>query len=108
VLFQRTVSQFAPPPPVRGVGPGGLADSQPFLEELARVGIAARVETEVTGFDLPNLAFAWEVLAGVIAASLPPQRQREAQQAIQDAMWPDPSQARHFSNLTQFIIGVRA
>jgi SAM-dependent methyltransferase len=108
VLFQRTVSQFAPPPPVRGVGPGGLADPQPFLDDLARVGIAARVETEMTGFDFPNLTFAWDVLAGVIAASLPPERQREAQQAIRDTMWPDPSQARHFSNLTQFIIGVRA
>jgi SAM-dependent methyltransferase len=108
VLFQRTVSQFAPPPPVRGVGPGGLADPQPFLDELAGVGIAARVETELTGFEFPNLTFAWDVLAGVIAASLPPERQREAQQAIQGTMWPDPSQARHFSNLTQFIIGVRA
>jgi SAM-dependent methyltransferase len=108
VLFQRTVSQFAPPPPVRGVGPGGLADPQPFLDDLAQVGISARVETEMTGFDFPNLTFAWDVLAGVIAASLPPERQREAQQAIRDTMWPDPSQARHFSNLTQFIIGVRA
>jgi len=108
VLFQRTVSRFAPPPPVRGVGPGGLADPQPFLEELGRVGIAARVETEVTGFDFPDLPFAWDVMAGVTAASLTPELQREAQQAIQDTMWPDPSQARHFTNLTQFIIGVRA
>ena len=108
VLFQRTVSQFAPPPPVQGAGPGALADPQPFLDELARVGIAARVETEVTGFDFPNLTFAWDVLAGVIAASLPPERQREAQQAIQDIMWPDPSQARQFSNLALFIVGVRA
>jgi SAM-dependent methyltransferase len=108
VLFQRTVSQFAPAPPVPGVGPGALADPQPFLVELARVGIAARVETEMTGFDFPNLNFAWDVLAGVTAASLPPELQREAQQAIQDTMWPDPGQARHFSNLTQFIMGVRA
>jgi len=108
VLFQRTVSQFAPPPPVQGAGPGALADPQPFLDELAQVGIAASVESEVTGFDFPNLPFAWDVLAGVIAASLSPERQREAQQAIQDTMWPDPSQPRHFSNLAQFITGVRA
>lgn len=108
VLFQRTVSQFAPPPPVQGAGPGALADPQPFLDELAGVDIPAHIETEVTGFDFPNLPFAWDVLAGVIAASLSPERQREAQQAIQDTMWPDPSQPRHFSNLTQFIIGVRA
>ncbi len=108
VLFQRTVSQFAPPPPVQGVGPGAMADPQPFLDELAGVDIAAHIETEVTGFDFPNLPFAWDVLAGVIAASLSPERQREAQQAIQGTMWPNPSQARHFSNLTQFVIGVRA
>jgi len=108
VLFQRTVSQFAPRPPVQGVGPGALADPQPFLDELAGVGIAAQVKTEMTGFDFPNLPFAWEVLAGVVAASLTQERQREAQQAIQDIMWPDPGQPRHFSNLTQFIIGVRA
>ncbi|MGH2462349.1 MAG: class I SAM-dependent methyltransferase [Candidatus Limnocylindria bacterium] len=108
VLFQRTVGQFAPKPPVPGVGPGALADPQPFLEELRLVGIAARVETELTGFDFPNLPFAWDVLAGVMSASLTPELQRDAQQAIQDTMWPDPSQPRHFSNLALFIVGVRA
>lgn len=108
VLFQRTVSQFAPPPPVRGVGPGALADPQPFLDELARAGVEARVETEVTGFDFPNLTLAWDVLAGVVAASMPPDLQQEAQQAIQDTMWPNADEARHFTNLTLFIIGVRA
>lgn len=107
VLFQRTVSQFAPPPPVRGVGPGALADPQPFLDELARAGVEARVETEMLGFDFPNLPFAWDVLAGVVAESMPPDRQREAQQALQDTMWPKADEPRHFRNLTQFIIGVR-
>lgn len=107
VLFQRTVGQFAPKPPVQGVGPGGLADPTPFLDELASAGLQARVETEVTGFEFPNLPFAWDVLAGVTAASLTPELQHDAQQAIQDTMWSDPSQARHFRNLTQFIIGVR-
>ena len=108
VLFQKTVSQFAPQPPVPGVGPGALADPQPFLAQLASAGIDARVESELTGFDFPNLPFAWDVMAGVTAASLTPELQREAQQAIQEAMWPDPSQARRFSNLTHFIIGIRA
>jgi enediyne biosynthesis protein CalE5 len=108
VLFQRTVSQFAPPPPVKGVGPGGLADPQPFLAQLAGAGIEARVESEVTGFDFPNLPFAWDVMANVTAASLTPDLQREAQEAVQETMWPEPSQARHFSNLTHFILGVRA
>lgn len=107
VLFQKTVSQFAPSPPVRGVGPGALADPQPLLEELARAGVEARVETEMLGFDFPNLSFAWDVLAGVVAESMPPDRQREAQQALQDTMWPKADEPRHFRNLTQFIIGVR-
>lgn len=107
VLFQRTVSQFAPPPPVRGVGPGGLADPQPFLEELARAGIQARVESSMSSFDFPNLAAAWDVLAGVTAASMPPELHGEAKRAIRDVMWPDPDEARHFSNLALFIIGTR-
>jgi len=107
VLFQQTVGRFAPSPPVPGVGPGALADPKPFLEELAWAGIAARVETEMLGFDFSNLALAWDALAGVVVASLTPEAQRVAQQAIADTMWPDPGDARHFSNLTQFIVGVR-
>lgn len=107
VLFQRTISQFAPPPPVRGVGPGGLADPQPFLQELAGAGIGARVETGLFSFDFDNLAAAWDVLAGVTAASMPPELHPEAQRAIRDVMWPDPGEARRFSNLALFIIGIR-
>jgi SAM-dependent methyltransferase len=106
-LFQRTIAQFAPKPPVPGVGPAGLADPEPFLEQLRQVGIAARVETEVTGFDFPNLPFAWDVLAGVTAGAMSPEAQQQAQEAIRDTMWADPSQARHFENLTLFIVGVR-
>lgn len=107
VLFQRTISQFAPPSPVRGVGPGGLADPQPFLQELARDGIQARVETAVFSFDFANLSSAWDVLAGVTAASMPPERHMEAQRAVRDLMWPDSGEARQFSNLGLFIIGIR-
>ena len=107
VLFQRTISQFAPAPPVRGVGPGGLADPQPFLQELAGVGIQARVDTAVFSFGFANLASAWDILAGVTAASMPPELHVEAQRAIQDVMWPDPGEARDFSSRALFITGIR-
>lgn len=107
VLFQQTAGQFAPPPPVPGVGPGALADLQPFFQELARAGIEAHVETEVLGFDFDDFASAWDTLAGVTTAMLTPERQQEAQAAVQAAMWPDPNEPRHLRNTTQFIIGLR-
>ena len=107
VLFQQTAGQFAPPPPVPGVGPGALADLEPFFHELARSGIDAHVETEVLGFDFDDFASAWDTLAGVTTAMLPPARQQEAQAAVQAAMWPDPNEPRHFRNTTQFIVGLR-
>ena len=107
VLFQQTAGQFAPPPPVPGVGPGALADPQPFLEQLGDAGIDARVETEVLGFEFDDFASAWNALAGVTTAMLPPRRQREAQAAVRAAMWPNPSEPRRFSNTTQFILGLR-
>ena len=105
VLFQSTAGKFAGPPPVPGVGPGALADPTPFLEELADAGIKAEVETEIFGFDFPSFSSAWEVLALVTTAHLPPDRQREAQRAVMDVMYPHDSAPRHFRNLTQFIIG---
>ena len=41
---------FAGPPPVPGVGPGALADPTVFLQQLAAVGMGARVEQEALGF----------------------------------------------------------
>src|SRR6185503_13097595 len=78
VLFQQTAARFAPSPPVPGVGPGALADPAAFLAHLAEAGVAARVETEPLGFDFPDFATAWDVLAGVTAAALAPERRREA------------------------------
>jgi SAM-dependent methyltransferase len=106
VLFQQIAGRFAPPP-APGVGPGALADPAPFLAQLADAGIAAGVETETLGFEFADFASAWEVLAGVTAANLPPERQQEAQAAVQAAMWPDPQRPRHFRNVTQFIVGER-
>ncbi len=107
VLFQKTAGEFAPSPPVPGVGPGALADPQPFLQELARSGINARVEIETLGFDFDSFSSAWDALANVTTAMLPPERRDEAQAAVQAVMWPEPSEPRHFRNRTQFIVGRR-
>lgn len=107
VRFQQTAGSFAPPPPVPGVGPGALAHAAPFLEQLGRSGVEANVETEILGFDFPHFGLAWEVLAGVTTAQLPPERQEEAKTAVRAAMWPEPDQPRTFRNTTQFIVGRR-
>jgi len=105
VLFQQTAGRFAPTPPVSGVGPGALADAEPFLDQLAGCGIRARVETEVLGFDFHDFDSAWDALAGVTTAQLPPERQEEAKAAVREAMWPDPAAARRFRNTVQYIVG---
>ncbi|HKE00119.1 MAG TPA: methyltransferase domain-containing protein, partial [Planctomycetota bacterium] len=105
VLFQQTAARFAPPPPVPGAGPGALADPAPFVARLADAGIDARVETEELGFDFDTFDLAWEVLAGVTAAQLAPDRRQEAKEAVRVAMWPGGAGARRFRNVTQFIVG---
>lgn len=105
VLFQQTAGRFAPPPPVPGVGPGALADPSAFLAQLADVGIDVRLETEELGFDFDDFDLAWEVLAGVTTAQLPPERRQEAKEAVQAVMWPHGRGSRHFRNLTQFLVG---
>ncbi len=105
VLFQQTAGKFAPPPPVPGVGPGALANPTAFVAQLAEAGIDARVEAEELGFDFPHFELAWEVLAGVTTAQLPPAKQQEAKEAVQAVMWPHGRGPRHFRNLTQFLVG---
>lgn len=107
VLFQETAGRFAPTPPVPAVGPGALADAAPFLGQLAAAGVAARVETEVLGFEFGDFAQAWDVLAGVTAAQLAPERQAEARAAVMAAMWPGGRGSRRFANATRFIVGAR-
>jgi SAM-dependent methyltransferase len=107
VRFQAIAGRFAPAPPVAGVGPGALADPTSFLSQLAEAGISAEVETETLGFDFPDFGSAWDVLAGVTAANLPPEQQEQAKAAVRAAMWPEPDRPRHFRNLTQFITGRR-
>ena len=108
VLLQQTAGSFAPKPPVPGVGPGALADPSEFLAVLERAGIRAQVEIETTGFDFYDFASAWDALAGVTTAQLPPERQEEAKAAVRAKMWPTGDGPRHFSNLTKFIVGYRS
>jgi SAM-dependent methyltransferase len=107
VLLQGTAGRFAPVPPVAGVGPGALADAAPFVDQLAKAGIDATVETETLGFDFDDFDSAWEVLAGVTTASLDEDRRRGAKDAVMASMWPDGDGPRHFRNVTQFIVGTR-
>ena len=104
VQFQQTAGSFAPPPPVPGVGPGALADTGPFLGQLSEASIQARVEPAQFGFDLDDFETAWEVLAGVTIAQLPPETQEEAKRAVREAMWREDG-PRHFRNTAQFILG---
>ncbi len=107
VRFQQTAGQFAPSPAVPGVGPGALADPAPFLDQLAEAGIDAHVETETLGFDFPDFASAWDVLAGVTTAQLIPEQYEKARAAALADMWPEGDGPRHFRNVTQFIVGQR-
>jgi ubiquinone/menaquinone biosynthesis C-methylase UbiE len=107
VRFQQTAGRFAPAPPVPGVGPGAMADAAPFVAQLADAGIDATVERETTSFQFPTFESAWDVLAGVTAAGLPPEQQQQAKAAVMAAMWPEPDKPRDFHNGTQFIVGRR-
>jgi hypothetical protein len=76
-----------------------------LLQQLAVVGIEAHVEREILGFDFDTFAAAWDALAGVTTAHLPPDRQQEAQAAVMTVMYPHGEGPRHFRNTTQFILG---
>jgi SAM-dependent methyltransferase len=107
VLLQQTAGSFAPEPPVPGVGPGALGDPAPFLAQLADAGLKAHVETETIEFAFDDFASAWDVLAGVTASQLEPERAEAAKAAVRKAMWPHGDGPRRFRNETQFIIGRR-
>jgi SAM-dependent methyltransferase len=107
VLLQQTAGSFAPEPPVPGVGPGALGDPAPFLAQLAEAGLKAHVETETMEFAFDDFALAWDVLAGVTASQLEPERVEAAKTAVRKAMWPNGDGSRCFRNETHFIIGRR-
>ncbi len=105
VLFQQTAGRLAGPTPVPGVGPGALVDPSIFLRQLEAAGIDVRMETQTLTFDFPNFTSTWAALAGVTTANLPPERQQEAKDSVMAAMYLQGDVARHFRNVTQFIIG---
>lgn len=107
VRFQQTAGAFAPPPPVPGVGPGALADAAAFLAQLTSAGITARMDSDIVEFCFDTFAQAWDVLAGVTTANLDAEQRAAAKRAVQEAMWPDPTVGRVFTNRTQFIVGTR-
>lgn len=107
VLFQQIAGRFGGPPPVPGVGPGALADPAPFLHQLAAADIQARVEREILEFDFESFGAAWDTLASVTTAQLPPERQQEARAAVLAVMYPERDGPRRFRNTTQFIVGRR-
>ena len=105
--FQQTAGRFAPTPPVNGVGPGALADPNPFLSQLAASGLEARCEKETTCFEFANFQDAWDALAGVTTASLDPDIQEQAATAVRELMWFDVRLPQEFRNATQFITAVK-
>ena len=103
VQFQQTAGSFAPTPPVKGVGPGALADPNPFLWQLEVAGLEARCEKVTTSFRFANFQDAWDALAGVTTAALGPDIQKQAKAAVRERMWSDAGLPREFRNVTQFI-----
>lgn len=107
VLFQQTAGSFAPAPPVPGVGPGALADLEPFLTQLADAGLEAKSYSVTTRFQFEDFASAWEALAGVTTAALDQKTQDQAKAAVRALMWPDGDGPREFANRTQIITATK-
>ena len=107
VRFQQTAGSFAPEPPVKGVGPGALADPTLFVNQLSAAGLETQVETKVTGFGFPDFESAWNALAAVTAAALDPVVQDEAKTAVRELMWNAGDEPRDFRNATHFIVSHR-
>jgi SAM-dependent methyltransferase len=103
VKFQQTAGSFAPTPPVKGVGPGALADPAPFLMQLEAAGLKARCERETTTFQFANFQDAWDALAGVTTAALDSDVQQRAKVAVRELMWSHEGSSREFRNVTNYI-----
>ena len=104
VKFQQIAGSFAPKPPVDGVGPGALADPDPFLKQLSKVGLQVHHETETTRFHFSDFGSAWNALAAVTTAALDPVIQGQAQSAVREHMWNSGDGPREFCNATHFIV----
>jgi len=107
VRFQKTLGANAPEPPVKSVGPGSLADPQPFLALLAGHGVVAQAESEVVRWTHPNLQHALDVFAPVTAHTMSPEQLQAATAELQRTMWPSLSSQRVFRNTVHYLIGQR-
>lgn len=105
VRFQRTVGSFAPEPPVKGVGPGSMADPTRFIELLAGHGVDTRVEEGKCDWTHPNLQHTWDTFAAVTAERMPEEQIAAAKDAIQRDMWPEPEKPREFRNTVLYLVG---
>ena len=108
VKFQRILSSFAPEPPVKGIGPGSMADPAPFVRNLAESGIEATVEQEECDFELADLQEAWDIFAHVTAMRMSPERRDAARAEAARQMWPAGDGPRRFRNVIHFLVGTRA
>ncbi len=104
VRFQDAAARFAPRPPVEGVGPGSMQDCSEFIDQLAHVGLRARVESASLGFGFEDFDSAWTVLAGVTAAKIPEEKMYEARETVRALIWGTEDGPRYFRNTTQFIV----
>ena len=107
VKFQRILGAFAPEPPRKGVGPGSMADPEPFVRSLAESGIAATVEREECDFEFADLQEAWDIFAHVTAMRMSPERRGEARAEVFRQMWPAGDGPRRFHNVIHFLVGKR-
>ena len=106
-MLQQTAGSFAPKPPVKGVGPGALADPATFLAQLSAAGLKARAEKVTTEFRFENFDSAWDVLAGVTTAALDAAIQDKAKSAVRERMWPEGDGPRDFRNETNLILATK-
>ncbi len=83
----------------------GLAWQTGVWDKMSLSGIQAQVEGQLLNFKFDDFDSAWDVLAGVTTASLAPDVQEQAKNAVRDLMWNDVTGPRSFQNKTQFITG---
>jgi hypothetical protein len=86
-------------------GNKGLAWQSGVWDKMSLSGIQAQVEGQLLNFEFDDFDSAWDVLAGVTTASLAPDVQEQAKNAVRDLMRNDVTGPRSFQNKTQFITG---
>ncbi|HEX2897865.1 MAG TPA: class I SAM-dependent methyltransferase [candidate division Zixibacteria bacterium] len=107
IKFQQTAGSFAPKPPVKGVGPGALADPEPFIRQLSDAGLKAKFETEITELQFDNFQSAWDAMANVSVLGIDEETREKAKSAVRDIMWPKADKPRIFRNAAHYISAVK-